>query len=39
MSLAVCAIGMALLMTCIFGMGVIGKLRSRVRRGSEGPGS
>jgi hypothetical protein len=39
MSVAVCAIGMALCIACVFGMGMIGKLRSRVRRRSEGPGS
>jgi hypothetical protein len=39
MSVAVCAIGMALCLACIFGMGMIGKLASRFRRRSEGPES
>jgi hypothetical protein len=39
MSVAVCAIGMALCVACVFGMGMIGKLASHFRRRSEGPGS
>ena len=39
MSLAFCAIVMAVCVACIFGMGMIGKLASRFRRRSEGPES
>lgn len=39
MSVALCAIGMAVCVVCVFGMGMIGKLASRFRRRSEGPGS
>jgi hypothetical protein len=35
MSVAVCAIGMALCAVCIFGMGAIGKLAARWRGRSE----
>jgi hypothetical protein len=39
MSVALCAIAMVVCMVCIFGIGMIGKLTSRFRRRSEGPGS
>jgi len=39
MGIAVCAIGLAVCVVCIFGMGMIGKLRSRVHRRFEGPSS
>jgi hypothetical protein len=38
MSIAICAIMMAICVACIFGIGIVGKLVSRFRR-SDGPGS
>jgi hypothetical protein len=35
MSIAICAIMMAVCVACIFGMGIVGKLVSRFRRSDE----
>ena len=38
MSVVLCAVMMVVCVVCVFGMGMIGKLTSRFRRRSDGPG-